>query len=328
MDKLERLTFVLCATFAAAALAPPDADAQGYPAKPVRIYIGYGPGGAADFTARVIAQKLQLPQYLAQPFIVDSRPGAGSTIAIRHVTTQPPDGYSLLVLTEGGLTQSARGAKLPYDIVRDLTPIAPIAVSTNALIVHPLVPAKNVKELVQLARSSPGKLTFGSSGNGSAQHLAGELFNMIAKVKILHVPYKGGAQAAVATAGGEVDMSFASVASAMPFVSNGKVRMLAITMGKRASFLPDVPTLNESGLPGYEHSSWYGVVGPAAMPRDIVAKLNTAIGSIVSSADTRDVVNKGGLEPQVSTPEQFSEFIRAQLAKATKLSKAAGLTAN
>ena len=319
--------FAAGALIAGAVMPAFDALAQAYPVKPVRIYIGYVPGGAADLTARVIAQKLQLPQYLAQPMIVESRPGAGSTLAIHRLTTSPPDGYSLLVLSEGGLTQSARGAKLPYDLVRDLTPVAPIAVSTNVLVVHPLVPARNVKELIALARKSPGKLTFGSSGNGSAQHLAGELFNLMAKVDIRHVPYKGGAQAAVAAAGGEVDVSFASVASAMPFLGNGKLRALGVTMGRRASFLPDVPTLSEAGLTGYEHSSWYGVVAPAGLPKEIVTRLNTAIGSVVSAADTKDVLNKSGLEPHVSTPEEFSGFIRTQLAKATKLAKVAGLTA-
>ncbi|HTE15065.1 MAG TPA: tripartite tricarboxylate transporter substrate binding protein [Burkholderiales bacterium] len=302
--------------------------AQSYPTKPVRLIIGYVPGGAADFTARLIAQRLQMPQQLAQPVIVESRPGAGSTLAIHRVATSPPDGYTLLLISEGGLVQSARGAKLPYDFERDLSPISFIAVGPQGLVVHPTLPARNVKELIALARRHPGKLSFGSSGNGSAQHLAGELFNLTAQTRILHVPFKGGAQSAVAVASGEIEMAFATIPSALPFISSNRLRLLAITLPQRASFLRDTPTLNEAGLAGYEYSAWYGVMAPAATPPEIIARLNEAIGKVVNTADMKELLNKGGLDPQTNTPREFAAFVKNQLEKSRKLIKLAGISAD
>ncbi len=300
--------------------------AQSYPAKPVRIIIGYVPGGAADFTARLIAQKLQLPQQLAQPVIVESRPGAGSTLAIHRVATSPADGYTLLLISEGGLVQTARGAKLPYELERDLSPISFIAVGPQGLVVHPTVPARNVKELIALARQNPGKMSFGSSGNGSAQHLAGELFNLMANTRIMHVPFKGGAQSSVATASGEIEMTFATIPSALPFIGSGKLRLLAITLPQRVSFLPQTPTLNEAGLPGYEYTAWYGVMAPAGTPLEIIARLNDAIAKVVNTADMKELFNKGGLEPQTNTPREFAAFVKSQLEKSRKLAKLAGIS--
>jgi tripartite-type tricarboxylate transporter receptor subunit TctC len=298
--------------------------AQSYPAKPVRILIGYGPGGAADFTARVIGQKLQAPQQLGQPVIVESRPGAGSTIAIRALASAPPDGYTLMVLSEGGIVQSARGTKLGYDIDRDIAPIALAANGPYALTVHPSVPARTAKELVALARQRPGQLNYGSSGNGSAQHLAGELFQMIMNVKLTHVPYKGGAQAAVATASGEVDMSFTTVPSALPLLQSAKVRLIGISSRERVSFMPNAPTLHELGIP-YEYTAWYGVIAPANLSPEILTRLNAEIRSAVSSQDVKEAFNKGGLEATSGTPEQFRVFLRGQFERAAKLAKAAGL---
>jgi len=307
-------------------LAAANAFAQTYPSKPLRIMIGYVPGGAADFTARLIAQRLQMPRHLGQPVIVESRAGAGSTLAIGRVAASPADGYTLLLISEGGLVQSARGAKLPYDLERDLSPISFVAVGPQGLVVHPSVPARNVKELIALARRSPGKLNFGSSGNGSAQHLAGELFNLMANVKIMHVPFKGGAQSSVAAASGEIDMIFATIPSASPFINSGKLRLLAITLPQRASFLPDAPTLSESGLPGYEYTAWYGVTAPAGTPPEIIARLNDAIVKIVNTPEMKDVLNKGGLEPRTNTPREFAAFVKSQLEKSRKLAKLAGIT--
>jgi tripartite-type tricarboxylate transporter receptor subunit TctC len=249
-------------------------------------------------------------------------------LAIHRVATSPADGYTLLLISEGGVVQSARGAKLPYDLERDLSPISFIAVGPQGLVVHPAVPARNVKELIALARRNPGKLSYGSSSTGGAQHFAGELFNLMTNVKIMHVPFKGGAQSAVATAGGEIEMSFATIPSVSPFVNTGKLRLLAITLLERVSFLPDTPTLNESGVPGYELAAWYGVMAPAATPAEIIARLNDTIGKVVNTSDMKELLNKGGLEPRTNTPREFAAFIKSQLEKSRKLTKLAGITSD
>jgi tripartite-type tricarboxylate transporter receptor subunit TctC len=231
-----------------------------------------------------------------------------------------------MLISEGGLVQSARGAKLPYDVERDLIPISSVAVGPQALVVHPAVPAHNVKELITLARRNPGKLSYGSSGNGGAQHFAGELFNLMANVKIAHVPFKGGSQSSVATAGGEIEMSFATIPSASPFINSGRLRLLAITLLERVSFLPDTPTVHEAGVPGYEQAAWYGVLAPAGTPPEIIARLNDAIIKVVNTPDMKDLFNKGGLEPRTNTPREFAVFVKNQLEKSRKLTKLAGIT--
>jgi len=301
------------------------ADAQNYPTKPVRIYIGYGPGGAADFAARAVGQKF--PELLGQPLIVESRPGAGSTIAIERVATSPPDGYSLLLIADGGAVQSALRPSLSYDLERDLAPVSSLASGAFVLAVHPSVPARDVRELIALARVQSGKLNFGSSGTGGAAHLAGELFNLMAKVSIVHVPYKGGAEAAVANASGQIDLSYPSIPAALPLVQAGKIRALAVTRAKRTSFLPDVPTLHESGLTGYDYYIWYGVLAPAGVPKDIIARLNTVIGKIMNTAEMKELFKRQGLEPQTDSPEQFAAFIHHELVQYRKLIKAAGIKA-
>jgi tripartite-type tricarboxylate transporter receptor subunit TctC len=309
------------------ALAASTALAQSYPNKAIRLMIGYVPGGAADFTARLLAQRLQTPQQLGQPVIVEARAGAGSTLAIRQVAASAPDGYTLLLISEGGLVQSARGAKLPYDLERDLAPISFMAVGPQGLVVHPSVPARNVRELIALAQKMPGKLSYGSAGNGSAQHLAGELFNLTANTRVEHVPFKGGAQTSVALAGGEIEMAFATIPSALPFIQSKRIRLLAITLPQRVSFLRDVPTMSESGLAGYEYSAWYGVMAPVGTPPEIVTRLNDAIGKVVNMPDMKELLNKGGLEPQTNTPREFAVFVKNQLEKSRKLVKLAGISA-
>jgi len=320
------MTFGRLTIAALLVLTAANTFAQVYPSKPVRIMIGYVPGGAADFTARLIAQRLQMPQHLGQPFVVESRAGAGSTLAIHRVATSSPDGYTLMLISEGGLVQSARGAKLPYDLERDLQPISFVAVGPQGLVVHPNVPARNVKELIALARRNPGKMSYGSASTGGAQHFAGELFNLMANVKIMHVPFKGGAQSSVATASGEIEMSFATIPSALPFIGSGKLRLLAITLLERVSFLPDTPTIHEAGVPGYEQAAWYGVMAPAGTPPEIIARLNDAIARVVNTPDMKDLLNKGGLDPRTNTPAQFAAFVKNQLEKSRKLTKLAGIT--
>jgi tripartite-type tricarboxylate transporter receptor subunit TctC len=250
------------------------AAAQSYPVKPIRIVVGYAPGGAVDFTARLVAQKL--PEHVRQSVIVENRPGAGSTIGTERVASAPPDGYTLLLMPTTAVVQSALRTNLSYNLERDLQPVSLVASGPFVLVVHPSVPARNVKELIALARSRPGQLNCASPGIGSANHLAQELINTMANVKLAHVPYKGGNEAAVATASGHVDLSFPSVAGALPLIQAKRVRAIAVSGLKRTPLLPELPTLDEAGVPGYDYTAWYGIVAPAGVAKDIIARLNAA----------------------------------------------------
>ena len=300
-----------------------SAQAQTYPARPVHIVVGYAAGGGADTTARPVAQKLS--EIFSQPVVVENRPGASSSIAIERVSKAAPDGYTLLQLSSPGIAQAVLRIKLPYDLNRDFTPISLMTFAPAVLVVHPSVPARNIRELIELARTRPNQLNYGSSGLGGSAHFAGELFNLMAKVSITHVPYKGGADAVVATAAGQIEISYPSIPSALPLIAAGKVRPLAVASIKRASMLAAVPTLDESGLAGYDLSVWYGLLGPAGIPRSIVDSLNTAISKAVNTAEMKDAMNKQGLETETSTPDQFATLIRNEVVLYEKLSKLAGL---
>lgn len=306
-------------------LASAGAAAQTYPSKPIRIVVGYAPGGAVDFTARLIAQRL--PEHLKQPAIVENRPGAGSTIGMDHAAKSAPDGYTLLLMPTTGVVQSSLRSNLPYNLERDLQPISLVATGPFVLVVHPSVPARTVKALVALARSRPGELNCASPGVGSANHLAQELFNSIAGTRIMHVPYKGGGESAVAVASGQVELSFPSVAGALSMLQANRVRALAVTGSKRSTLLPDVATLHEAGIDGYDYTAWYGLLAPAAVPKDIVSRLHAAIARIVSTPEVKEILAKQGFEAQASTPEQFRALIKSDLAKNAKLVKIAGLKA-
>ena len=293
-----------------------DALAQPYPAMPIRIVVGYSPGGGADTTARMLAQKL--PDHLGQPVVVENRPGANAAIADEYVAKSPPDGYTLLLMTASeAITPALR--KLPYDLERDFAPVSLVVTATFVLVVHPSVPARNVKELIGLARSHPGKLSYGSSGVGRGAHLAGALFNLMADVGTIHVPYKGGGQSSVATASGEVDLNYLTIPSALPFLSSGRLRPLAVTTAKRATLMPEIPTLDESGLAGYDRSSWHGLLAPAGVPKNIIAQLNAVIAKVANTSEMRDLFRKGGVEPQTTTPEQFGALIRREIVENAKL---------
>ncbi len=309
----------------ALALFAAGAQAQGYPAKPVRIVVGFSPGGVADTTARLVAQRLAEP--LGQPIVVENRPGAAGAIATERVAASAPDGYTLLAPTAADTVIPSLRARLPYNLERDLAPVALLAIAPFVLVVHPSVPVKNVKELIALARAQPGKLSYGSVGVGTTPHLSAEALKVMAKVNIVHVPYKGGLDNVIANAAGQVDMAFASMPSLLPLIGSGtpRLRALAVTSGKRASFAPHLPTLNESGVPGYDRSSWVGILAPAAVPKDIVARLNTALAKVVSTPEMRDAFAKQGLEPQSNTPGEFGAFVSAQLAQNAKLIQAIGL---
>ena len=295
-----------------------DALAQAYPAKPVRIVVGYSPGGGADTTARMLAQKL--PEHLGQPVVVENRPGANAAIADEHVATSPPDGYTLLLMTASEtITPAVR--KLPFDLERDLAPVSLVVTATFVLVVHPSVPARNVKKLISLARSHPGKLSYASAGVGGGAHLAGALFNLMANVNTIHVPYKGGGQSSIATASGQVDMNFLTIPSALPFLSSGRLRPLAVTTAKRATLMPEVPTLDESGLAGYDRSSWHGLLAPAGVPKNIIAQLNAVIAKVANTSEMRELFRRRGVEPQTTTPEQFGALIHREIAENANLVK-------
>jgi len=302
-----------------------DALAQTYPAKPIRLVVGYTTGGPTDTTARMVAQKLS--ELVGQPVIVENRAGASGTLGKERVASSPPDGYTLLVMSSGDAIVQALFAKAPRDLELGFAPVSLAATGTYVLIVHPSVPVRNVKELIALARANPGKLTYGSSGVGSSVHLAGELLNVKANLKIVHVPYKSSADSARATASGEVGLSFPGIPGALPFLYAKKIRALAVTSKKRVAMMAETPTLNESGVPGYDRYGWYGVLAPAATPKEVIARLNAAMSEVINVADMKVALNLQGLEPQTTTPEQFGAFIQADIMENAKLIKLIGLKA-
>ncbi len=303
-----------------------DSLAQNYPVKPIRLVVGFSPGGISDVLARLVAQKLS--ESLGQQVIVENRPGASGMIANERVARSPADGYTLLIIGGSSAILPALRAKMPYDLERDLAPVSLMAISPFVLTVHPSVPARNVKELIALAKSPQHKLSYATVGMGSPPHLMTELLKSMAKVDILPVPYKGGGDAVVALASGQIDMYISSVPSLLPLLEAGKIRLLAVTSAKRLSTLPSLPTLDESGLPGYDYANWTGVVAPAGMSKDIIARLNAEIGKVINNAEMKkSLINKLGMEPQTNTPEQFAAFMRDMLEKNAKLIKLIGLKA-
>lgn len=300
-----------------------NASAQTYPVKPIRMLFGYTAGGAGDVSARLLAQKLS--ESLGQNVIVENRPGAGGAIADEAVARAPADGYTLLYAAGSTAILPALRSRLPYDVERDFAPVSLVVITSFALTVHPSVPARDPRALIALARSRPGKLSFGSPGVGSSAHFAAELFNMMADVKMLHVPYKGPPEATTAVVAGQIDVAFPSVTGALPLIAAGKLKALGVTSAKRAALLPSVPTLSEAGLTGYARAGWNGVLVPAAVPKDIIARLNAAIVKGVNTPELREAFIKQGLEGQPSTPEQFAAFIRNELVQNAKVVKFAGI---
>ncbi|HZQ73626.1 MAG TPA: tripartite tricarboxylate transporter substrate binding protein [Burkholderiales bacterium] len=305
-------------------LATGSLFAQPYPAKPIRLIVPFGTGGSNDIVARLLGPKLS--ESLGQPVIVENRPGAGGTVGTDAVVKSAPDGYTLMI---GATSTIAANVglypKRNFDPVRDLTPITEIADGAFLMAVPASSPAKTVKEFVELARTSPGKLNYGTSGKGSSMHLMGELFKMTAHVDMVHVPYKAGGPAIADLATDRVQLVYSDLAALLPFVRSGQVRALAVTTPKRSALLPDLPTMAEAGLPGCEATSWYGILGPAGLPRDITMKLNGELARIVHSPDTKERFATLGTEPVTGTPEQFAQFIQAEVKKWSAVSKAAGV---
>ena len=294
-----------------------------YPAKAIRLVVPLAPGGPSDILARTMAQKLT--ESLKQTVVVDNRTGAGGVIGTDIAAKSPPDGYTLLLMPAADTIQPAVRRKLPYDLERDFVPVTRIVYGPWFVVVHPSVPAQNIKELIALARANPGKLNYASSGVGSSAHLVSELLNSLGKVTIAHVPYKGISDGVTATASGEVDMIIASIPASTPLITAKRARALAVTTGQRTPLAPQMPTLNESGLPGFDRSGWYGVLAPAGVPREIVARLNAAIVKIVNTPEMRQAYMKQGLDPAPTTAEEFGAFIRNEIAQNIKLVKASGI---
>ena len=305
-----------------------DAYAQSavaYPTKPIRLIVALPAGGPTDILARLIAQPLSVS--LGQPIVVDNRPGAGGNIGAELVAKSPADGYTLFMGTSGPLAINASLYKtIGFDPLRDFAPIILAASAPFVIIAHPAVPANNVKELVALAKSKPGQINYGSV-QGNASHLATELFDFMAGTKMTLVPYKGAAQATTDVIAGQIQISFASTPGSVSLLKAGKLKSIAVTSAKRISVLPDVPTVAELGLPGYEAAVWYGVVAPARTPREIVANLNAEIRKILNERSHRDKIAASDFEVTATTPAEFGDFIRSETAKWAKVVKASGARA-
>ncbi len=303
---------------------PPTARAQAYPAKLVRFINPFAPGGNTDIVTRAIADRLIL--VFKQQFIVENRPGAMTNIASEFVARSPADGYTLLMGGASNAINMSFLQKPPYDTLRDLEPVILCLKGANVLSVHPSLPAKNLRELIALARAKPGMLTFASSGLGSSNHMAGELLNMMSGIQMQHIPYKGNNPALIDTVGGHVHMIFTGGPALKPHLESARLRALAIGSLRRFSALPQVPTFDEAGVKGYEATTWYGIFAPTATPKDVVTRLNVEIEKIIKSADLSQRLLNEGLEPIGGPPESFTSFVRAEIDKYAKVIKAAGIT--
>ena len=314
---------------AALAWACPYAStyAQTYPAKAVRFVVPFAPGGGSDLVARTVAMKLT--EALGQPVVIDNRAGAAGSIGADIAAKSPPDGHTLLLGSNGPLAiNPSLYAKLPYDAARDFAPVSLVTVMPFVLVVHPTLPVKSVKELIALAKSRPGQLNYGSPGNGSTTHLANELLKSMTGMQIAHVPYKGVAPAATDLISGNIQMMSGDLSTLMPHVRSGRMRPLAVTSARRSALLPDVPTVAEAGVPGYEAIGWFGVLVPAGTPAAIVERLNSAMLKGLAAPDARQRLSAFGGDVAVGTPEQFAAHIRTEAAKWGKLIKAIGLKAD
>ncbi len=320
-----RAALSLAATLAA--LTPQAAAAaDAYPAKPIRFVVAFPPGGGTDIIARSIAQKLA--ERIAQQVVVDNRPGAGGNIGTDIVAKSAPDGYTILMGSAGPLAINASlFAKMPFDPIKDLAPVTLAASTPNVLVVHPSLPARTVKELIALARAKPGEINFASSGHGTPAHLAGELFNSMAGVKLIHVPYKGAAPALADLLGGQVQIMFSTMPPALPHVKDGKLRALAVTSRKRSPATPELSTMDEAALPGFEAITWHGVVVPAGTPTTVIALLNREIVAILHLPEVVERLSGQGAEALGSTPEEFAAYIRSESIKWAKVVRESGAKA-
>ena len=306
------------------ALVASGAAAQSYPTKPVRLVSPYPPGGANDILARIIGQKLG--ESLGQQIVIENRGGATGNIGAEYVAKAAPDGYTILMGQASNLTINVSlMSKMPYDPVKDLAPVTLVATTPNLLVVHPSLPVRTVKDLVVLAKSKPGSINYASSGSGSAGHLAGELFKKVAHIDMVHIPYKGAAPALTDVVAGQAQIYFTSPISAQPFVRGGRLRMVAVTSLKRSPAMPDIPTVAESGYPDFDVVSWWGILTPAAVPKEIIGRLHTEIIKVLELPEIKAKFSEQGADVASNTPEQFAAYIKAEIVKWAKLIKELGI---
>jgi tripartite-type tricarboxylate transporter receptor subunit TctC len=308
------------------ATLPLTAAGQSWPDRPVKIIVPFGPGGFTDVAARILQKELSAS--LGQPVVVENKPGAGSTIGTAEVANAKPDGYTLAMISTTHVISPHLYKQMPYDPIKAFTPVMKLAEGPYVLVVHPSLPAKNVAELISLARAQPGTIDYASSGNGSAQHLVGALFNSTAGVKMNHVPYKGSNQAMNDLVGGQVKVSFVGVPNALPNLANGKLRALGVSTAKRYAELPDVPTIAEAGLPGYDATVWLGLLAPAGTPREVVQKINTEIAKVLSTAEAKKLMASAGVDVAIAPSDDFGALLRSELDRWGKVVKETGATVN
>jgi tripartite-type tricarboxylate transporter receptor subunit TctC len=318
-----RKTTIACLLAAMAMPAFAAENAQDYPSKPIRLVVPFTPGGSTDILARVIGMKLT--EAWGRQVVIDNRPGAGGNIGVDLVAKSPADGYTLVMGHIGTFgVNPTLYPKLPYDPIKDFQPITLVALVPNMLSVNPALPAKSVKELIALAKAKPGTINFGSGGNGSAAHLAGEYFKLMTKTEITHIPYRGTSPAVTDLIAGQIQMIITGVPPTLNFVKTGKLRALAVATSKRLPLLPDLPTISEAGVPGYEATQWYGVLAPAGTPKPIVAKLNAEMAKAIKGPDVREKLAADAAEPVGNSPEEFGAFIKKEIARWAPVIKASG----
>ena len=311
----------LAALLTLAGLGPQPARAQ-YPVKPIRYVVPFPPAGATDITARAVADKLG--PVLGQSILVENRPGAAGNVGTEYVAKSEPDGYTMLQVTAAQSISETLYARLCYKLLRDLQPVAMVAEVPNVMVVNPSVPARSVKEFIDYAKANPGKINFASSGSGTTIHMSAELFKLLTGVDMLHVPYKGSGPALIDMISGQVSLMFDNLPSAMPHIKSGKLRALAVTTATRYPVLPELPTMIEAGVPGYESSAWFGIMMPAGVPREIVARLNTEVNRIVALPDVRERFEAQGAVTHPMSAEQFGTLIQSEIDKWAKVVRASG----
>lgn len=320
MPKLRRLAAVLAAMIA---FGPPLAGAQDYPSRSVKIIIGFGPGATADITARVLAQRFS--EKLGQQFVVENKPGAGSNLAADFVARAPKDGYTLLMATTANAINQTVSSNLSFDFAKDLAPVTLVASVPNVLVAHPSLGVSSVQELIALAKSKPEQIFFGSSGVGTSTHLSGELFNQTAGVKLVHVPYPGSAQAIADVLTGRIALLFSPASTVLPQVKDGKLKALATTGGKRTAIAPELPTVADAGLPGYETDLWLALLAPAGTPRPVIDTLSRAVNDALRVDEVVAPLRAQGIDPLGGTPEEFGRYIQTEIQKWENVAKAAGV---
>ena len=302
-----------------------SAVAQSYPSRPIRIIVPQSPGASTDITARLVAQGLN--EAFKQPVIVDNRPGSSGIAGTELVARAAPDGYTLMVVASSFSINPALGRKLPYDSIRDFTTVTQLSKFPNMLAAHPSTPVKTLQDVMALAKAKPGQVTYASAGVATGTHMTAELLRYMTKIDLLHVPYKGGGPAMTAAMGGQTQLIVATSVGLLPHVRAGKLRAIAVTSAKRSAAAPDIPTIAESGVPGYEHEPWNGMFGPAGMPKAVLARVNAEVVRVLHAPEAKKVLEGDGADIVGNSPEQFGAVLKAEIAKWTKVAKAAGIKA-